>query len=139
MLTIFKLRVNAIIFIALMLYTFFVFFFFLIYVINFIFLIDCCFENVCLMFILIIVYATNNKLYIMLAYMFASCVSFLIFFTFSSRFLVFFNLFNTKIMSINLFLAKNSLNLRVSFSTRIYYLINIIIEIILNAFFPLNL
>ncbi len=84
-LTIFKSHVNAIIFVTLILYILFVFFFFLIYVINFIFLIDYCFEDVCFMFILfilIIVYATNNELCIMLAYMFASCISFSILFTF---------------------------------------------------------
>jgi len=80
----FKSRVNTIIFVALILYTLFVSFFFLIYVINFISLINYCFENACLMFILIIVCATNNKLYIIFAYVFISCVSFLIFFIFSS-------------------------------------------------------
>jgi len=40
-----------------------------------------------------------------------------------------------KIMSICLFFAKNSLNLRVNFLTKMHYLINVIIEIILNAFF----
>jgi len=83
-LTMFKSRVNTIIFVALILCTLFVSFFFLIYVINFIFLIDRCFENACLTFILIVVCATNNKLCIMFAYVFASCVSFFIFFTFSS-------------------------------------------------------
>ncbi len=63
---------------------FFVSFSFLIYVINFISLINCRFKSVCLTFILIVVCATNNELYIMLAYVFASCVSFLFFFTFSS-------------------------------------------------------
>jgi len=130
-----KLRVNAIIFVAFILYILFVSFFFLIYVINFIFLINCCFESVCLTFVLIVVYATNNKLYTMLAYVLASCISFSTFFTFFCRFIVFFNLFNTKIMSIRLFFAKNSLNLRVSFSTKIHYLINVVIKIILNAFF----
>jgi len=83
MLTMFKLRINAIIFIAFILCIFFVFFS-LIYVINFIFLINRRFESVYLMFILIVFCVSNNKLYIMLAYMFASCVSFLILFTFSS-------------------------------------------------------
>ena len=83
-LTIFKLRINIIFFVAFILYIYFVLFFFLIYVINFIFLIDRRFENVYLTFILIVVYTTNNKLYIMLAYIFASCVSFLILFTFFS-------------------------------------------------------
>jgi hypothetical protein len=134
-LTISKLRVNAIIFVTLILYTFFVFFSFLIYIINFIFLINRRFKDACLIFILIIVCATNNELCTMFAYVFASYMSFSIFFTFSSRFIVFFNFFTTKIMSIRLFFAKNLLNLRVSFSTRVHYLINIIIEIILNAFF----
>ncbi len=80
----FKSHVNAIIFVALILCTFFVSFSFLIYVINFISLVDRCFKSVCLTFILIIVCATNNKLYIMLVYMFVSCVSFLILFTFFS-------------------------------------------------------
>jgi len=80
----FKLRVNAIIFIALILCTFFVFFFFLIYVINFISLINCYFKNACLTFILIVVCAINNKLYIMLVYVFVFCVLFLTFFTFSN-------------------------------------------------------
>jgi len=114
-------------------------FFFLIYVINFISLIDCRFENACLRFILIFVYAINNKLYIMLVYVFVSCVFFLTLFTFFSRFVVFFNLFNTKIILIHLFFAKSSLNLRVKFWTKIYYLINIVIEIISNMFFFLNL
>ena len=64
--------------------TLFVFFFFLIYVINFIFLINCRFKDICLTFILIVVCAINNELYTMLAYMFASCVFFLIFFIFSN-------------------------------------------------------
>jgi len=72
----FKLHVNAIIFIALILCTFFVFFSFLIYVINFISLIDRRFKNICSTFILIIVCATNNKLCIMFAYMLASYVFF---------------------------------------------------------------
>ncbi len=80
-LTIFKSHVNAIIFVTLILYIFFVFFFFLIYVINFIFLISYCFEDVCLMFILIVVYAINNKLFTMLAYVFASCIFFSTLFT----------------------------------------------------------
>ncbi len=42
-------------------------------------------------------------------------------------------------MLIRLFFAKNSLNLRVSFLTKMHYLINVIIEIILNAFFFLDL
>jgi hypothetical protein len=134
-LTMSKLRVNAIIFIALILYTFFVFFFFLIYVINFIFLINRCFESAYLIFILIIVCAINNELYIIFAYIFAFYVFFLTLFTFSNRFVIFFNLFNIKIISIRLFFAKNSLNLRVNFLIKIHYLINVIIEIILNAFF----
>jgi len=80
----FKLRINAIIFVALILCIFFVFFSFLIHVINFISLIDHRFKSAYLTFILIVVCATNNKLYIMFAYMFASCMSFLIFFTFFS-------------------------------------------------------
>jgi len=92
-----------------------------------------------LTFILIVVCATNNKLYIMLAYMFASCVFFLILFTFFNRFIIFFNLFNTKIILICLFFAKSLLNLRVSLLTKVHYLINVIIEIILNAFFFLDL
>jgi len=139
MLTIFKLRVNAFTFVALILYTLFVFFFLLIYIINFISLINCRFKSICLTFILIFVCATNNELCIMFAYVFASCVFFLILFTFFNRFVVFFNFLNTKIMSICLFFAKSSLNLRVSFSTKVHYLINIIIEIILNAFFFLDL
>jgi len=134
-LIVFKSHFNAIIFIALILYTLFVSFFFLIYIINFIFLIDRRFKSAYLMFILIIVYATNNELYIMFAYMFAFCVSFLILLTFSSWFAIFFNLFNTKIMLIRLFFAKSSLNLRISFLTKMHYLINVIIETILNAFF----
>ncbi len=130
-----KLRVNAIIFIAFILCILFVFFSFLIYVINFIFLNNRCFKSVCSTFILIFVCATNNKLCIMLTYVFALCVSFLTLFTFSNWFVVFFNLFNTKIMSICLFFAKSSLNLRVSFLTKMHYLINVIIKIILNAFF----
>ncbi len=82
MLTISKSHVNVIIFVALILCTFFVSLFFLIYVINFISLIDRRFKNIYLTFILIVVYATNNELCIMLAYMFASCMSFLIFFFF---------------------------------------------------------
>ncbi len=108
-------------------------------VINFISLINRRFKDICLTFILIVVCATNNELCIMLVYVFASCVFFLIFFTFPNRFVVFFNFFNIKIMSIRLFFAKNSLNLRVSFSTKMHYLINIVIEIILNAFFILDL
>ncbi len=83
-LTMFKLHVNAIIFIALILCTFFVFFSLLIYVINFISLIDCYFKNACLTFILIVVCAINNELYIIFAYMFASYVSFLTLFIFFS-------------------------------------------------------
>ena len=83
-LTIFKLRVNAIIFVALILYIFFVFFSLLIYVINFIFLINCYFKSICLTFILIVVCAINNELCIMFVYIFAFCVSFLTFFTFFS-------------------------------------------------------
>ncbi len=80
----FKLRVNAIIFITFILCTFFVFYSFLIYVINFISLINCYFKNACLTIILIVVCATNNELYIMLVYVFVFCVFFLTFFTFSS-------------------------------------------------------
>ena len=92
-LTIFKLHINAIIFVAFILYTFFVSFFFLIYVINFISLIDCRFENAYLTFILVFVCAINNELYIMLVYVFVSCIFFLILFTFFSRFAVFFKSF----------------------------------------------
>jgi len=134
-LTMFKSHVNAIIFVAIILCIFFVSFSLLIYVINFISLIDRCFEDACLTFILIVVCATNNELCTMLVYVLASCVSFLIFFIVFSWFVIFFNLFNTKIMSIYLFFAKNSLNLRISFLTRMHYLINVVIEIILNAFF----
>ncbi len=66
-LIIFKLRVNKIIFIAFILYIFFVSFFLLIYVINFISLINRCFKNTYLTFILIVVCAINNELYIMFA------------------------------------------------------------------------
>ncbi len=83
-LTMSKLHINAIIFIALILCTLFVFFFLLVYAINFIFLVDCRFKSACLMFILIVIFAINNKLYIILVYVFASCVSFLILFTFFS-------------------------------------------------------
>ncbi len=38
-------------------------------------------------------------------------------------------------MLIRLFFAKSSLNLRVNFLTKIYYLINVVIEIVLNVFF----
>jgi len=38
-------------------------------------------------------------------------------------------------MSIRLFFAKSSLNLRVNFLTKMHYLINVVIKIILNAFF----
>ena len=61
---------------------FFVSFFFLIYVINFIFLINRRFKSVYLTFILIVVCATNNELCTMLAYVFEFCVLFLILFTF---------------------------------------------------------
>ncbi len=83
-LTIFKSHVNANIFVVLILYILFVSFFFLIYVINFISLIDYRFKSVYLIFILIIVCATNNELCTMLVYIFASCISFLTFFTFFS-------------------------------------------------------
>ena len=42
-------------------------------------------------------------------------------------------------MSIRLFFAKSSLNLRVNFLTKMHYLINVVIKIILNAFFFLDL
>jgi len=42
-------------------------------------------------------------------------------------------------MLIRLFFAKNSLNLRIYFSTKMHYLINVIIKIILNLFFFLDL
>ncbi len=77
-LTMSKSRVNAIILIALILCILFVFFSFLIYVINLIFLINCRFKSVCSTFVLIVICATNNELCIMFAYVFASCVSFLI-------------------------------------------------------------
>ncbi len=38
-------------------------------------------------------------------------------------------------MLIRLFFAKNLLNLRVNFLTKVHYLINVVIEIILNTFF----
>ncbi len=79
-----KLHINAIIFVAFILCIFFVSLSFFIYVINFIFLINCRFKSVYLTFILIVVYATNNELYIMFAYVFASCVSFLTLFIFFS-------------------------------------------------------
>jgi len=134
-LIIFESHVNVIIFIALILCILFVSFSLLIYIINFISSIDRRFESTCSTFILIFVYATNNELYIMLVYILVSCVSFSTLFTFSSWFVVIFNLFDTKIMSIRLFFAKNSLNLRVNFLTKVYYLINVVIEIISNAFF----
>jgi len=77
---------------------FFRFFFLLIYVINFIFLINRRFKNVYLTFILIVVYIINNELYIMFAYVFA----------FYMFFFIFFNFFNTKIILICLFFAKSS-------------------------------
>jgi len=80
----FKSRVNAIIFVALILCILFISFFSLIYVIHFISLIDRRFKNVCLTFILIVICATNNELYIMLVYVFAFCVSFSTLFTFFS-------------------------------------------------------
>jgi len=135
LLIMFKLRVNTIIFVALILCILFVFFFLLIYVINFISLIDCCFENACLTFILIVVYATNNKLCTLLIYILVFCIFFSILFTFSRWFVVFFNFFNTKIILICLFFAKSSLNLCVNFLTKMHYLIIVVIEIILNAFF----
>jgi len=141
-LTMSKSRINTIIFVALILCTLFIFLSLLICIINLIFLINCRFKSVCSRFMLIVVYATNNKFYIMLVYIFASCVSFLTlftFFTFFNWFVVFFNLFNIKIISICLFFAKNLLNLRVSFLTKMHYLINIVIEIILNTFFFLDL
>jgi len=138
-LTIFKSHINTIIFVALILYIFFVFFSLLIYVINFIFLINRCFKSVCLTFILIFVYATNKELYIMFVYMFVFYVSFSTLFTIFNWFVIFFNFFNLKIMSICLFFAKSSLNLRVNFLTKIHYLINVVIEIILNVFFFLDL
>jgi len=71
------------------------------------------------------------------------CLHFVCLFQLFLLFLVnslsFLNLFNTKIMSIRLFFAKNSLNLRVNFLTKMHYLINVIIEIISNAFSFLNL
>jgi len=79
-----KLRINAIIFVALILCILFVSFSFLVYVINFIFLINCRFKSVCSTFVLIVVCATNNELCTMLAYVFASCISFLIFSIFSN-------------------------------------------------------
>ena len=133
------MRINTTIFIALILYTLFVFFFFLIYIINFVFLIDCCFKDACLTFVLIVIYTTNNRFCTIFVYIFVSCVSFSTFFIFFSRFVVFFNLFNIKIISICLFFAKSLLNLRVSFLTTLNYLINIIIETISNAFFFLDL
>ena len=42
-------------------------------------------------------------------------------------------------MSICLFFAKNSLNLRVNFLIKMHYLINVVIKIILVAFFFLDL
>jgi len=138
-LTMSKLRINANIFITFILYIFFVSFFFLIYVINFIFLINCRFKNAYLTFILIVVYAINIKTYIMLAYVFASCVFFLIFFNFFNRFVVFFNFFNTKIISICLFFAKSLLNLRVNFLTKMHYLINVVIKINFKRVFFLDL
>ncbi len=80
----FKSHVNAIIFVALILCILFVTFFSLIYVINFISLINRRFKNVCLTFILIVVCATNNELYIMFVYVFAFYVSFSTLFTFFS-------------------------------------------------------
>jgi len=41
-------------------------------------------------------------------------------------------------MLICLFFAKNLLDLRVNFSIKMHYLINVVIEIILNAFFFLK-
>jgi len=82
--TMFKLYVNAIIFVAFIFYILFVSFFLLIYVIIFISLIDRRFENAYSTFILIVVCAFNNELCIMFAYVFAFYVFLLIFFTFSS-------------------------------------------------------
>ncbi len=84
MLTMFKLHINAIIFVTFILCILFISFFFLIYVINFISLVNYCFKSICLTFVLIVVYTINNKLCTMFAYVFASYMFFLIFFTFSN-------------------------------------------------------
>lgn len=80
MLTISKLRVNTSTFIALILCILFVSCFLLIYIISFIFLIDCCFKSAYLTFILIVICAIDNKFSAIFVYMFVLYVHFSILF-----------------------------------------------------------
>ncbi len=64
---------------------------------------------------------------------------FFIFLTLFIRLIVLFSFFNIEIKSIRLFFARISLRRRVNFSIKKHYFVNVIIEIILNAFFFLDL
>ena len=71
--------------------------------------------------------------------MFANCMFFLISSTLFIRLIVFFNFFNIEIKLIRSFFARISLKRRVNFSIKKHYFVNVIIKIILNAFFFLDL
>ncbi len=138
-LTMLKSRVNVIIFVAIILWTFFIFCFFLIYVINFISLINCRIKSIYLTLLQLFICFVNNKSFVIIAYVFANCMSFLISLTLFIWLIVFFSLFNIEIKSIRSFFARISLRRRVNFLVKRHHLVNVIIKIILNAFFFLNL
>ncbi len=71
--------------------------------------------------------------------MFVVYISFFISSTLSIRLIVLFSFFNIKIKLIRLFFAKILLRRCVSFSIKKYYFVNVVIEIISNAFFFLDL
>jgi len=134
-----KSRANIIIFATLILWTLFIFCFSLIYGISFIFLINCRIKNVYLTFLLLFTCFVNNESFVIVAYILVVCISFLIFSTFFIRLIVFSNLFSIEIKLIRSFFARISLRRCVNFSIKRYYLVNVVIEIILNTFLFLDL
>jgi hypothetical protein len=135
--TISKLHISAIIPIAFILYTLFIFCFSLTYIISFISLFDVRFKNTCLTFIFIVVYIVDNELRFIYIYIFAFYIYSLILFVFSSLSIVFFNLFNIIIILICLFFVENALSRHIIFSIKAHYQFNTIIEIPNVSFFSI--
>ncbi len=119
--TISKLHISAIIPIAFILYTLFIFCFSLIYIISFISLFDVRFKNTCLTSIFIVVYIVDNELRFIYIYIFAFYIYSLILFVFSSLSIVFFNLFHIIIILICLFFVENALSRHIIFSIKAHY------------------
>ncbi len=81
----------------------------------------------------------DNKFFVIVAYVFANYMSFFIFSIFFIRLIVFFGFFSIKIKLIRSFFARVSLKRCVNFSIKKHYFVNVVIEIISNAFLFLDL